>query len=306
MLRINLDGPFICCKAIVPAMLEQKYGRIVNIASIAGKEGNPNAAHYSASKAGLIALTKSLGKELAQHDIARQRGDARRRQDRDLRPDDASSTSTSCCRRFRRTRSSWSKNSPRWWRGWRRRIAPSPPARCSIFPAAARRIEMALWRPGEGGCLCGAGAGSGPRGEPINVRDLPLPQLPEGDGLALLRSRAVRAERADGSRAKPPAIASSEHARDGCSARQCGTPAVRLAQERHRGGRRARPPSTTATPLRRPSISGFRRRWTGSSSTTACRNIRKALPSRAAALALITTSFGTMVASAGIDPEPCP
>ena len=65
VLRINLDGPFICCKAIVPAMIKQKYGRIVNIASIAGKEGNPNAAHYSASKAGLIALTKSLGKELA-------------------------------------------------------------------------------------------------------------------------------------------------------------------------------------------------------------------------------------------------
>ena len=54
---------------IVPAMVKQKYGRIVNIASIAGKEGNPNAAHYSASKAGLIALTKSLGKELAAHDI---------------------------------------------------------------------------------------------------------------------------------------------------------------------------------------------------------------------------------------------
>jgi 3-oxoacyl-[acyl-carrier protein] reductase len=70
VLRINLDGPFICCKAIVPHMIAQKYGRIVNIASIAGKEGNPNAAHYSASKAGLIALTNSLGKELAAHDIA--------------------------------------------------------------------------------------------------------------------------------------------------------------------------------------------------------------------------------------------
>ena len=69
VLRINLDGPFICCKAIVPAMIDRKYGRIVNIASIAGKEGNPNAAHYSASKAGVIALTKSLGKELAAHDI---------------------------------------------------------------------------------------------------------------------------------------------------------------------------------------------------------------------------------------------
>ena len=69
VMRINLEGPFICCRAIVPTMIGQKYGRIVNIASIAGKEGNPNAAHYSASKAGLIALTKSLGKELAQHDI---------------------------------------------------------------------------------------------------------------------------------------------------------------------------------------------------------------------------------------------
>jgi len=69
VLRINLDGPFICCKAVVPIMLKQKYGRIVNIASIAGKEGNPNAAHYSSSKAGVIALTKSLGKELAAHDI---------------------------------------------------------------------------------------------------------------------------------------------------------------------------------------------------------------------------------------------
>jgi NAD(P)-dependent dehydrogenase (short-subunit alcohol dehydrogenase family) len=69
VLRINLDGPFICCKAIVPVMLKQNYGRIVNIASIAGKEGNPNASHYSASKAGLIALTKSLGKELASHEI---------------------------------------------------------------------------------------------------------------------------------------------------------------------------------------------------------------------------------------------
>ena len=69
-MRINLDGPFICSRAVVPAMIAQNYGRIVNIASIAGKEGNPNAAHYSASKAGVIALTKSLGKELAGYDIA--------------------------------------------------------------------------------------------------------------------------------------------------------------------------------------------------------------------------------------------
>jgi 3-oxoacyl-[acyl-carrier protein] reductase len=62
---IDLIGPFLCCRAVVPVMLCGKYGRIVNIASIAGKEGNPNASHYSAAKAGVIALTKSLGKELA-------------------------------------------------------------------------------------------------------------------------------------------------------------------------------------------------------------------------------------------------
>ena len=70
VMSINLDGPFHCCKAVVPHMLKSGYGRIVNVASIAGKEGNPNASAYSAAKAGVIALTKSLGKELAGHDIA--------------------------------------------------------------------------------------------------------------------------------------------------------------------------------------------------------------------------------------------
>jgi NAD(P)-dependent dehydrogenase (short-subunit alcohol dehydrogenase family) len=70
VLLINLDGQFHCCKAIVPGMREQNYGRIVNIASIAGKEGNPNAVAYSASKAGVISLTKSLAKETADKDIA--------------------------------------------------------------------------------------------------------------------------------------------------------------------------------------------------------------------------------------------
>ena len=65
VIDVNLVGPFLTCRAIVPQMLRQGYGRIVNIASIAGKEGNPNASHYSASTAGLIALTKSLAKELA-------------------------------------------------------------------------------------------------------------------------------------------------------------------------------------------------------------------------------------------------
>jgi 3-oxoacyl-[acyl-carrier protein] reductase len=70
VMRINLDGPFLCCRSVVPGMIAQNYGRIVNIASIAGKEGNPNAAHYSASKAGVIALTKSLAKETATKNIS--------------------------------------------------------------------------------------------------------------------------------------------------------------------------------------------------------------------------------------------
>ncbi len=65
VIEVNLVAPYLTCRAVVPGMLERGYGRIVNIASVAGKEGNPNASHYSASKAGLIALTKSLGKELA-------------------------------------------------------------------------------------------------------------------------------------------------------------------------------------------------------------------------------------------------
>jgi len=69
VLEINLTGPFHCCRAVIPHLLRNGYGRIVNIASIAGKEGNPNAAHYSASKAGVIALTKSLGKELATSNV---------------------------------------------------------------------------------------------------------------------------------------------------------------------------------------------------------------------------------------------
>ncbi|MDH5709580.1 MAG: SDR family oxidoreductase, partial [Hylemonella sp.] len=62
---VNLNGLFYCCREVVPHMRERDYGRIVNIASVAGKEGNPNASAYSASKAAVIALTKSLGKELA-------------------------------------------------------------------------------------------------------------------------------------------------------------------------------------------------------------------------------------------------
>jgi NAD(P)-dependent dehydrogenase (short-subunit alcohol dehydrogenase family) len=69
VLRVNLTSQFLCCRAVAPKMVKAKYGRIVNIASVAGKEGNPNAVAYSASKAGVISLTKSLGKELAKDGV---------------------------------------------------------------------------------------------------------------------------------------------------------------------------------------------------------------------------------------------
>jgi 3-oxoacyl-[acyl-carrier protein] reductase len=70
VIDVDLLSVFYCCRSVVPGMIDRKYGRIVTIASVAGKEGNPNASAYSAAKAGVVALTKSLGKELAQHDIA--------------------------------------------------------------------------------------------------------------------------------------------------------------------------------------------------------------------------------------------
>ena len=70
VINLNLNSVFYCCKAIVPHMIKNNYGRIVNISSIAGKEGNPNASAYSTSKAGVIGLTKSLGKELADKNIS--------------------------------------------------------------------------------------------------------------------------------------------------------------------------------------------------------------------------------------------
>ena len=69
IIEINLNGTFYCCKSIVPHMIKNKYGRIVNISSVSGKDGNANASAYSSSKAGVLGLTKSLGKELAQYNI---------------------------------------------------------------------------------------------------------------------------------------------------------------------------------------------------------------------------------------------
>ncbi len=70
VIDVDLNGVYYCCRAVLPGMRERGYGRVVNVASIAGKEGNPNAAAYSAAKAGVIALTKSIAKELADLDIA--------------------------------------------------------------------------------------------------------------------------------------------------------------------------------------------------------------------------------------------
>ena len=70
IIDINLHGTFYCCKAVAPLMIKNNYGRIVNIASVSGKDGNANASAYSSAKAGVIGLTKSLGKELAQYNIA--------------------------------------------------------------------------------------------------------------------------------------------------------------------------------------------------------------------------------------------
>jgi 3-oxoacyl-[acyl-carrier protein] reductase len=70
VIELDLNAVFYCCRAVVPQMIAQNYGRVVNVASIAGKEGNPSASAYAAAKSGVIALTKALGKELATHDIA--------------------------------------------------------------------------------------------------------------------------------------------------------------------------------------------------------------------------------------------
>ena len=70
VIDVDLNGVYYCLRAVIPSMLEQNYGRVVNVASIAGKEGNPNAAAYSAAKAGVIALTKSVAKETADKNIS--------------------------------------------------------------------------------------------------------------------------------------------------------------------------------------------------------------------------------------------
>ena len=137
VIDVNLNGVFYCNRAVVPHMLRNGYGRIVNIASIAGKEGNPNAAAYSASKAGVIGLTKSLGKELANTNMRVNCVTPAAVRTPMFDADDAGSTSTSCCRRSRSAGSARSTRSPRWSAGWRARNAVSPPA--AVFDISGGR-----------------------------------------------------------------------------------------------------------------------------------------------------------------------
>ena len=126
VIEVNLVAPYLVCRADRAAHdRAASYGRIVNIASVAGKEGNPNASHYSASKAGLIALTKSLGKELATKGVLVNAVTPAAAKTAIFDHDDAGSTSTSCSRRSRWAASSRSTKSPRWSPGSRRRTARS-------------------------------------------------------------------------------------------------------------------------------------------------------------------------------------
>ena len=120
VIDVNLNGVFHCCRSVVPVMIRQNYGRIVTVSSIAGKEGNPKAAAYSASKAGVIALTKSLGKELATFDIAVNCITPAAAKTAILEQCTPGRTSTTCCRRSRAPASSSSTRSRPWWPGWSR------------------------------------------------------------------------------------------------------------------------------------------------------------------------------------------
>jgi 3-oxoacyl-[acyl-carrier protein] reductase len=140
VVQVGLNGTFHCCRTIVPHMMEKGYGRIVNLSSIAGKEGNPNAVAYSASKAGLIALTKSLGKEVAGYDISVNcvTPAAARTAIFDQMTQQHIDYMLSKIPRGRfvlvEEIAAMSRFAPR-------PIARSRPARCSIFPAGGRRTD---------------------------------------------------------------------------------------------------------------------------------------------------------------------
>ena len=138
---VNVEGTFYCCRTVVPLMRERNYGRIVNIASVAGKDGNPNASAYSASKAAVIALTKSLAKELADTSV-RVNCVTPAAVRTPLFAQMTQAISITCFRR-----SLWAgwgnhRKSPRWWLGWRPKNVRSALLRFSISPADDRLIEL--------------------------------------------------------------------------------------------------------------------------------------------------------------------
>ena len=140
VIEVNVNGVFHCNRAAVPIMQRQDYGRIVNIASVAGKEGNPNASAYSTSKAAVIGLTKSLARSSPRPAFASTASRPRRSRPRSSTRC-RSSTSSSCSPRYRWAASARSKRSRRSWRGCAARIARSRPARCSTCRGGGRRIE---------------------------------------------------------------------------------------------------------------------------------------------------------------------
>ena len=129
---VDLTGVFLCCRAVVPFMLQRKYGRIVNVASIAGKEGNPNASAYSAAKAGVIALTKSLGKELAGLNIAVNCITPAAAPHPNFRTDIAGAHRLHAVEDSAGDAFLMSKKSRPWWRGWYRKRTLLPPERYLI------------------------------------------------------------------------------------------------------------------------------------------------------------------------------
>ena len=142
VMQVNLNGLFYCCREVVPHMRERNYGRIVNIASVAGKDGNPNASAYSASKAAVIALTKSLGKELADTGVRVNcvtPAAVKTAIFEQMTPgahrvhalQDSHGPLRHAARRWRP-----------WWRGCAPKNARSPPAPCSTCRAAAPPIDL--------------------------------------------------------------------------------------------------------------------------------------------------------------------
>ena len=128
---VDLNGVYYCCRAALPHMRERDYGRIVNVASIAGKEGNPNAAAYSAAKAGVIALTKSLAKETADRNIAVNCITPAAAKTRIFESDLADPHRLHALEESRAAGSSPSTRRQPWSRGWSPRRTRSPPAQCS-------------------------------------------------------------------------------------------------------------------------------------------------------------------------------